>query len=89
VDFKYDIFIEHSNGAFAWVESAQDIEAAKQRLEILDAEHPGNHHLWDSTAGSSLISRHLPVSLNVAVGLSEACPRISPPKNLTQRRTFP
>jgi hypothetical protein len=50
VDSRYDIFIEHSNGAFAWVESAQDIEAAKQRLKILDAEHPGNYHVWDSTA---------------------------------------
>lgn len=50
MDFRYDIFIEHSDGAFTWVESAQDIEAAKQRLEILGAEHPGNYHLWDSTA---------------------------------------
>ncbi len=50
MDSKYDIFIEHSNGAFSWVESTQDLEAAKQRLKILDAEHPGNYHVWDSTA---------------------------------------
>ena len=26
MDFRYDIFVEHSDGAFAWVDSVQNIE---------------------------------------------------------------
>jgi hypothetical protein len=32
-----------------WIEAAQDIAAAKQRLEILSVKEPGDYHLWDSS----------------------------------------
>jgi hypothetical protein len=47
---NYDIFKEHSDGSFVWIETVEDVAAAKQRLEILAVEHPGNYHLWDSIA---------------------------------------
>lgn len=47
---KYDIFREHSNGSFVWIESVEDVAAAKQRLEILAVNQPGIYRLWDSVA---------------------------------------
>jgi hypothetical protein len=47
---KYEIFKEHSDGSFVWIESVEDVAAAKRRLEILAVEHPGNYHLWDPIA---------------------------------------
>jgi hypothetical protein len=47
---NYDIFKEHSDGSFVWIESVEDVAAAKQRLAILGVEHPGNYHLWDPIA---------------------------------------
>jgi hypothetical protein len=32
-----------------WIEAAQDIAGAKQRLEILSVKEPGDYHLWDSS----------------------------------------
>jgi hypothetical protein len=47
---KYEIFSEHSNGSFVWIEAVQDVAAAKQRLDTLAANHPGIYRLWDSAA---------------------------------------
>jgi len=46
---KYVIFKLRSDGSFVWIEAAQDIAAAKQRLEILSVKEPGDYHLWDSS----------------------------------------
>jgi len=46
---KYDIFKEHSDGSFVWIESVEDV-AAKQRIAILAVDHPGIYRLWDSVA---------------------------------------
>jgi hypothetical protein len=45
----YVIFKLRSDGSFVWIEAAQDIAAAKQRLEILSVKEPGDYHLWDSS----------------------------------------
>jgi hypothetical protein len=49
VTAKYVIFELRSDGSFLWIEAAQDIAAAKQRLEILSVKEPGDYHLWDSS----------------------------------------
>jgi len=46
---KYDIFKLRSDGSFVRVEAVEDILAAKQRLDVLSAENPGDYHLWDSS----------------------------------------
>jgi hypothetical protein len=35
--------------SFEWIESVEDMLAAKQRLEILSVKEPGDYHLWDSS----------------------------------------
>jgi hypothetical protein len=46
---NYDIFKEESYGSFVWVESAEDIGTAKQRLGNLLAKAPAKYRLWDSS----------------------------------------
>lgn len=46
---KYDIFKLRSDGSFVRVEAVEDIQAAKQRLDILSVKEPGDYHLWDSS----------------------------------------
>ena len=46
---KYDIFKLRSDGSFVRVEAVEDILAAKQRLDILSVQEPGDYHLWDSS----------------------------------------
>ena len=47
---KYDIFTEHSDGSFVWIEAVEDVAAAKQRLETLAVNHPAIYRIWDSVA---------------------------------------
>jgi hypothetical protein len=46
---KYVIYKLRSDGSFLWIEVIEDILTAKQRLEILSAEEPGDYHLWDTS----------------------------------------
>jgi hypothetical protein len=47
---KYDIFREHSDGSYVWIEAVEDAMTAKHRLEILAVDHQGIYRLWDSVA---------------------------------------
>ncbi len=43
MDDNYEIFKKHPDGIFVWVESAKDLQAAKQRLKQLAARSPGEY----------------------------------------------
>jgi hypothetical protein len=44
---QFDILRRHEDGSFIWLETAQDIEIAKARLEELCAQTPGNYFVFD------------------------------------------
>jgi len=43
MDDNYEIFKKHPDGIFVWVESAKDLQAAKQRPKQLAARSPGEY----------------------------------------------
>jgi hypothetical protein len=49
VTAKYDIFKKTPENEFVWVETAEDIVAAKKRLICLASVTPTEYRLWDST----------------------------------------
>jgi hypothetical protein len=44
---QFDILRRHEDGSFLWLETAENIEIAKARLEELRAQTPGNYFVFD------------------------------------------
>jgi hypothetical protein len=44
---QFDILRRHEDGSFLWLETAENIEIAKPRLEELCAQTPGNYFVFD------------------------------------------
>ena len=44
---QFDILRRHEDGSFLWLETAQQIEIARARLEALYAQSPGNYFVFD------------------------------------------
>jgi hypothetical protein len=44
---KYDIFAKIPETPLTWIESAEDIHEAKERLISLAASTPGDYFIWD------------------------------------------
>ena len=42
-----DILVRHNDGDYIWLEAANDLEAAKARLQELSANNPGEYFIFD------------------------------------------
>lgn len=43
----FDILKRHDDGSFIWIEAADDIQAARARLNELSASSPGEYFVFD------------------------------------------
>jgi hypothetical protein len=43
----FDILKRNADGSFVWLEAAQDLQAAKARLQQLSAPSPGEYFVFD------------------------------------------
>ena len=42
-----DILVRQNDGSYIWLEAANDVEAAKARLQELSAKYPGEYVIFD------------------------------------------
>ena len=42
-----DILVRQNDGSYIWLEAANDVEAAKARLQELCAKYPGEYVIFD------------------------------------------
>ena len=49
---SFDIFRVSANGAPIWIESANSLDSAKERIQTLGASVPGEYLVFDQKAGN-------------------------------------
>jgi hypothetical protein len=50
----FDIFSGEPSGAVLWIESAADLQTAKERVRAIGASSPGNYTILNQVSGDSI-----------------------------------